>query len=1620
MEKPNKFTISEVYIQQRNKDGSNKGEPIFLMNSSVPGGGPSQIPKVSSISISENMFASSIKGYLTILDRDRLVENLKLSPLDTLVIKATEEGKKDTPKTLTFSIISISQDTEDVAASNVGPSNISKSISIEFTSNELYVLNYTEFDFATEDFIGPISGKDGLVQYISDNIIKNKSKPFSNSKSGIVADNTANWIWLKKNPTFYPWGKPDIPPRLFNLLKTVAEHAVDEKNPNAANFFFWQDLDKWNFRSIESILEEYQDESKIITYNYTLRQDDKNAIVALNATVDGDPETDFLDLVNSGAFASNYLFVEPKYEQDPYARYLDTAGSMEIKQLDYSYIEDGKKWKSIEKIPILTKEEYLENWNHNRLFDTTYGYFSPGFYNREKVVDWEYKGYTLTNRHEGILWQTPFDITDMDAEILRKIQKEIKEPLAKKRIEYANKMNLKEKWNVYRCSICCAGLMDDGMTGITTTPQLSNYEIVAAGSFTDVLNYDASKVIASSTDPFMRSGITISYDLNESPYNLKLGEFFNLQQNPQNFTKYRFQLEIARATKLKEILQKNRQARQARRDAYLQSITNYESQWEPKKVDCIAEQCDGVDCTCPTDDSFVVRTNQSGILEQHERLEQHEQSLESLGDIIQKLTQLQQEFEQLYGAFWSRNAFFFSKNIDYSFLKSGNNLFNVKSIKRLPIKGSKYEPFATRRTFPGYTFADGTTLQYPYSVDKNLCSQGDTANPYFDRKYSSKKKADLWESFDNPFSNYPYSDDFGKKPPKGPIWYRNWLVKYKYRKTVPACVTVSTVSSSSCDEECSIAACKCTCYGSLDVQCPGGNCSSLGVSGSDYVIGRCDENTEFVDSCQTCICVGNQFGCPQLRGALRPDCCQAEGGESYCDNVDEICLNFPPECEYCGGIDPPPYPATQQPAITSPVVSSNCYSDDFEAEFVQVPLEMYFESFSNDKNSSILNNPSIGYINNALSGNCPNTDPQCISITSVTAEGDGPQLYHPWGGELLEADFDNNDYNDYKSSACLFDDNLSNKTPPALQLEGLESYVRIEFRTPIGLETLSSFPEGFINTPGSEYFLPYIVLLTAGPFGAEAAKANISVIGQDPYGFDVAVKKNKNKDDFASMDLFDSGADPVYETQSCQSFHTSSTWLRKSQNSVFYRPPDCDYDVFTPMGIQDIFSASSLERSAPVKSWWDLWFSLPPVATVTYYNRHAAEKAGDVAFYKNGSVIGKPAVASLSNGWPFYMQPDTESFTTGVYHSTAAITPNNQLSGDELVLGNFEQTKVPGFISEPLLVDDPSNYVYKFADFPNVRDIDPNKNYAIISYPVGTMIYGGAGFTAGQVWKYDISRKTEYGLVQLSSDSMPSILALAGGKNANIEKVQKYYEWLNNKIVDWYQNTIFDNNFSAQFVVFSRQSKGCNEYKCMNPNGFVENSNCPPENPLCNCPCQDIRPDKITTVKDRFTGAMVPAATGSFGPEPSSLELRKLKDEISECTKIKEVLGEEWLGCVWDDPNSDYNCSCPCIGEKFYEYMKYNRTMATFWNTPLKTPLFRNAQMNLLTANKIMITVPGNFEVKSGQIINIVADVNSADKKSTRRFSGKWLVYAISHVFTNGVHVMRLKLCRDSNSKEGQ
>jgi hypothetical protein len=236
------------------------------------------------------------------------------------------------------------------------------------------------------------------------------------------------------------------------------------------------------------------------------------------------------------------------------------------------------------------------------------------------------------------------------------------------------------------------------------------------------------------------------------------------------------------------------------------------------------------------------------------------------------------------------------------------------------------------------------------------------------------------------------------------------------------------------------------------------------------------------------------------------------------------------------------------------------------------------------------------------------------------------------------------------------------------------------------------------------------------------------------------------------------------------------------------------------------------------------------------------------------------------------------------------------------------------------------------------------------------------------LWKWDVSGETDYGLVTPPTDTE--------------------YEF-------------FDRNFALQFVVHGKGLRSCKDLglECANPaalrDGLVLSGDGCTASPYCNCPAKYLMPTE---------------------DEPTYLEIEKLRLELNECKLIYDNLGKDWLGCEFSDPTSTCSCNCPEQGNRFKDYLNYTRTYATFWECPLDLPLRRRAQSSQMQAQIVKIKIYPNNKVRVGSLIEIYDpnDLQQLTKNKYKKISGKWMIAEIQQVLSSNTHIMELTLIRNS------
>jgi len=149
---------------------------------------------------------------------------------------------------------------------------------------------------------------------------------------------------------------------------------------------------------------------------------------------------------------------------------------------------------------------------------------------------------------------------------------------------------------------------------------------------------------------------------------------------------------------------------------------------------------------------------------------------------------------------------------------------------------------------------------------------------------------------------------------------------------------------------------------------------------------------------------------------------------------------------------------------------------------------------------------------------------------------------------------------------------------------------------------------------------------------------------------------------------------------------------------------------------------------------------------------------------------------------------------------------------------------------------------------------------------------------------------------------------------------------------------------------------------------------------------------------------------GSFG---GGLDLY-FNTTTEETNLVAKLLGTDWIGCLWGTPNAAYSSNCPNIGPKYEAYIKHRLNNASFWNTPVQTPVQRAEFVDALQyGRKVDVTIAGDFSLKLGEVINLNANAMSGypyDLTSSY-MNGIYYITGIKHVVTNsGTHETALAL----------
>ena len=208
----------------------------------------------------------------------------------------------------------------------------------------------------------------------------------------------------------------------------------------------------------------------------------------------------------------------------------------------------------------------------------------------------------------------------------------------------------------------------------------------------------------------------------------------------------------------------------------------------------------------------------------------------------------------------------------------------------------------------------------------------------------------------------------------------------------------------------------------------------------------------------------------------------------------------------------------------------------------------------------------------------------------------------------------------------------------------------------------------------------------------------------------------------------------------------------------------------------------------------------------------------------------------------------------------------------------------------------------------------------------------------------------------------------------------------------------------VRYLLYSPGSR--DTYECANP--FITRGLTQSASTYDDCKNNSLYGDKVKAVADAVAGGeFVPNWFGPpsiIDPAPSSIDSTLIGDLSPECGIIETKLGADWKGCYWAAPDALFSCECPEVGSKYLEYLKLRLNVATFWNTPVETPIKRKRFLDAITYGpKITIVVAPDLALRPGVVIDVAANAISGYSTSTSNsvISKKYYVISVKNTLTN-------------------
>ena len=1621
------------------------------------------------LTINESMFQTGVSGVLNFTDTGDIVQTLPVRGGEELEIEIYNQRTDDTIalKFYVHTVTCISDEQQERKAS----SGKLREWKLEFTSYETLYLNYTEpvifedgDDFVTKIVSDEGDEQDGLVNVLADRFF-NPSET-SNSIQNMDVEPTGNSVWLKRNQKLYPFRKTVQQLSVLELMNYLSEKAISKENEKAVNYLFYQDLDGWYFRSINSIIKEnsQREVKEYFLDEASTSADTDNAFISFTATGQFSP----IKMFEAGAFISEYYRVDPDYS-DPYHDFISFDGAHKQKLVQYSYQEEKDDLEKIEEYPLISENFDFEPNIPVRIYDELHGYFEPSFYN-DPLIRQRHQQTSLTEIYRGdlnhmgnsgaydkdVLWQTAFDQTNLKSETLKQILK-IRRELRLKREELAKKRVLKEKWSAYRCSVCCMSGYDDGTTGSQRLGP--EYKITSAGTFTDTVSYDPSDERAN------ENGLFSSYDFDNDPelqetmqslYRLKppdelQGVLFGIDANifslQQQTVSVQSMIEVCSTNpcpQKKEWTNEDGTRSSEYVDDTWSSVYQYPG--ESNQYPCIGcyeilSECTGPppECnenqqeagTCP-ECSFVSNCY-AKVDSPSCPLNDYSNYLTSFQKSIELLTEYKESLLSAWNKYLERKVFALAKRQYVEVPEDVSLSFqNVKSITKKKIRGSRYEVFALKQalvndvqdsyeylvTYNG--FVGGTGNNHPYynqNVNTELFGDQDGYLRFQD-VYGFNTPVDFTGVFVyQPGYNIEQTGGVGPRSTwftelGDTLYFRNNPTLYA-EGIVPLVLSTSGFSYQGGNLKPDfVTTVNFGIPSSVVTECTQGN----------YGYWQCVDNIPNAGGQQTPLTSPPPPGL--LRTANDSELVVSEGVVPCCGaNSKTGCVYLTPEqCGSNGGVPlGVPGKDNYSCADCAGVLGSGVPADEPLSTFFDPGIPPGGPGGGNPPPppppppppggppSTDCINPINDIVAAACCANSNNGYPYCQSPPPPPPPPPGPPPPPPPPGNPPP-------------------DPPPPPPPPPPPGAPPPPYPPAP---PDDIDIVCNEWE-WVEVTGEEVCID----TTQNDGGGDARVTGVMYSGTGVDGFTSYISgEYKRFSSSINPDFLDyckvygcyDDPDAIYQLyrdrrnwySPAESYQVPRRFFAENQHYI-------RVEFAKPIGKETLNSfAFGFVRDAGTE------YYLPYIVQLT------AGPFGRQSANYNMSVIGMDPygfdiAVTRTDSWKDY---DSRFKDAGQPHFWPQVSINKErfdpINRWARTQGGDGRDEFISFTGLPFSFE---NYAHSWHEI-NATYHEPNSSTMLNSYVSNQILKENND----EVLRY--LKNAEYYTPYLNGGQFKENNWGGQGWFEGTYVVEDYLIWdtpddenteegiwrydvsgeseygvvippqkLEENFEDYTHNLA--RNFSGQFVVFSREEDECPRYECANPDGPVtppprpENAG-EPYDPYINCPMQELRPDFVED--------------GNFDTdlsEPTLFELETLESEINECDLIRENLGDTYLGCLYSNPNAPDSCNCPNRGEAYPEYLEVSRTYSTFWDTPDETPLRRNAQMTQFTTQRASGLLPGDLTVRPGTLIDITIPNSDNSDYPKRRESGKWMVTGIQHSFTTTQHFMNMSCNRESSYQD--